>query len=99
MAPPRSAPVAPPSARRFRVLRRVALEQLALGVVPGEEEEHDRRAEQDRDDAGGVGLLVAVEERLLRGRDDRVGVRGVLARGVRGARERVLELLLEARRD
>ena len=40
----------------------------SLLVLLREQEEDERRAEQDRDDARGVGPLVALQERRLRGR-------------------------------
>jgi hypothetical protein len=63
----------------------VAREQRPLVVLLREQEEDEQRAEDDRDDAGQVGPLVALEERLLGRRDDlglvlRVALGGVDAR-------------------
>src|SRR4051794_29762313 len=52
------------------VLGVIPVEQLDLAVALREHEEHDRRAEDDRDQSGEVGPIGAVEERRLRGGDD-----------------------------
>src|SRR5690348_10525544 len=52
-----------------RVLGVVLVEELELAVVLREHEEHERGADDDRDQAGGVGPVRAVDERRLRGRD------------------------------
>ena len=66
------------------VLSVVRGEQSLFFLMLREAEEDERRAEQDRDDAGRVGPLVAVEERRLRRRRDLVRVlRILLARSPR----------------
>jgi hypothetical protein len=62
------------------VLDLVAGEQLLLLVLLREDEPDERGAEYDRDDAGRVGPLVALEERLLGRRRDLAGVLRVLLR-------------------
>ena len=52
----------------------VLSEKPILALFLREREEQQGRAQQDRDDAGEVGPLVALEERRLRGGYDLVGV-------------------------
>ena len=68
------------SSASCRVLCLVRGEQPLLLVVPREHEVDEHRAEEDRDDTGGVRPVVAVEECLLRPGDDRVGVLRMLLR-------------------
>ena len=75
-----------------RVFRVVRGEQALLFLVLREAEVDDRRAAEDRDDAGQVGPLVALEERRLRGGRDLVGVLRVLLRDGLRAVERLREL-------
>ena len=77
------------------VFRVVPVEQLELAVVLREHEEHERRAEDDRDQSGEVGPVGAVEERRLRGGDDLLRVLRILRGGVRRAGERLGELRLD----
>src|SRR4051794_33003132 len=60
------------------VLREVRGEELLLGLLRREQEEDEDRAEQDRDQTGGVRPPVAVEERLLGGRRDLARVLRIL---------------------
>src|SRR3954453_2791693 len=52
------------------VFRVVPVEELELGVVLREQEEHEDGAEDDRDDSRDVGPVGAVDERRLGGGDD-----------------------------
>src|SRR3954447_21981594 len=81
------------------VLGQVRREQLLLGLLRREQEEDEDRTEQDRDQAGGVRPLVAVEERLLGGRRDLARVLRVLLRDALRAGERLRELALDAVAD
>src|SRR5206468_5630491 len=83
----------------LRVLRVVLGEQALLVVSLREEEEDDRGADQDRDDAGEVSPLVSVQEGLLRPGRDRRRVLGVLLGDRGGAGERFRELALDVVRD
>ena len=71
-------------------------QQRLLRVVLREEEEDDRGAEQDRDDSGRVGPLIALEERRLRAGDDVVGVLRIPLRGIGRGGERLGQLVLHA---
>ena len=64
-----------------------------------EAEEDEGRAEQDRDDAGRVRPLVALEERRLRRRRDLIGVLRILLGDPLGTVERLGQLALDAGRD
>ena len=55
-------------------MRVVRGEQTFLVLVLREDKEDECRAEEDRHDACGVRAVVALEECLLRARDDRLGV-------------------------
>ena len=78
---------------KWRMVKRASLLLEVLGqqslfiVLLGEEEAHDHSPEDDGDDARGVGPVGAVEERLLGGGDDLVGVLRVLLGGVGSALE------------
>ena len=74
----------------------VLAEQLLLARSRGEAEEHKRSAKQNREDAGEVGVVGALQEGFLRARGDLGGVVGVALGGVGGAGERLLELGLDA---
>ena len=84
---------------RRRVLGGVAGQQFLLALAAGVLEEDDRGADQDGGDAGEVGAVVAVEERLAGGADDLILVLRVLPGEVRGAGERLLELALDVLAD
>src|SRR6185437_10794713 len=71
------------------VLGGVLREQLLLPLVPGEADEDERGAEKNRDDSGGVGPLVPLEERRLRSRRDLARVLRVLLRDRLRAVERL----------
>src|SRR5512143_469995 len=77
----------------------VAGEQALFLLLSGEQEEDDDRAEQDRDDPGGVGPVRAVEERCLGRLGDRISVLGVLLGNRFCASEGLLQLGLDARSD
>jgi hypothetical protein len=67
----------------------VVLGEQSLLVAPAAEERGDNdRPKYHRDDAGGVGPLVAVEEGGLRRGNDLLGVLRILFSQRRGARER-----------
>src|SRR6476469_5206796 len=70
-------------------------QQRSLLVLAREQEEDDRRTQQDRDDPGGVGPLVSVEERLLRGGGDLLRVLRVLSCRRLRAREGLGQLGLD----
>src|SRR4051794_22345547 len=78
-----------------RVFGLVALEQLLLLVALGEQEEDEHRTEHDRNDAGGVRPVGAVEEGLLGCGGDLTGVLGVLLRDGFRAGERLGQLTLD----
>src|SRR4029453_9503710 len=85
---------------RGHVLRTVSLQQPSLLVALREQEEDERGTEQDGDDAGQVGPLVAVQEGRLRCGDEGGLNIGRVTRGRVGrARKRLGELGLDAARD
>src|SRR3954469_13581234 len=86
-------------ATRVGVLGEVRREQLLLGLLRREQEEDEDRAEQDRDQPGGVRPAVPVEERLPGGRRDLGRVLRVPLRDAHGAGERLRELALDAVAD
>src|SRR6476469_1364091 len=84
-----------PEARSGCVFGVVALEQPLLLVALGEGEEDERAADQDRDDAGGVGPGVSLQEGGLGGGDDLLAVCRVLAGEVGGAGEGLGQLAFD----
>src|SRR5262249_54745029 len=78
------------------VLPVVLAQELLLAILAREQEEDERRAQHDRDDAGGIGPVRPIEERLPRSCGDRLRVLRVLLRHGLGAGERLRQLRLDA---